>query len=231
MKRFYRQAGVAEDDAGYVVTLDARQLKTPAKAPLVLPTRALAQAIADEWAAQEGEVRPAAMPLMQLAATAIDRVAKLRGQVAAEVAAYATSDLVCHRAERPPELVARQEAAWQPLVAWAARQLDARLEVAAGVMPLAQPAEALAAVSTAVEAHDDLELTALHSATLACGSVIIALALSAGEIDAGGAWTASQIDESWQIERWGEEAEAMARREALRAEIEAAARFLDLGRG
>lgn len=231
MKRFYRQAGVAEDDAGYVVTLDARQLKTPAKAPLVLPTRALAQAIADEWAAQEGEVRPAAMPLMQLAATAIDRVAKLRGQVAAEVAAYATSDLVCHRAERPPELVARQEAAWQPLVAWAARQLDARLEVAAGVMPLAQPAEALAAVSTAVEAHDDLELTALHSATLACGSVIIALALSAREIDAGGAWTASQIDESWQIERWGEEAEAMARREALRAEIEAAARFLDLGRG
>jgi len=231
VKRFYRQTGVAEDGSGFAVTLDERRLRTPAKAPLVLPTRALARAVADEWAAQEDEVRPATMPLMQLAATAVDRVAKLRPQVAAEVTAYAASDLVCHRAEHPPELVARQEAAWQPLVAWAARHLGARLEVTAGVVPLAQPDEALAAVAAAVEAHDDLELTALHSATLACGSVIIALALSSGEIDAGAAWTASQVDECWQIERWGEDAEAMARQAALRAEIEAAARFLDLGRG
>ncbi len=203
-------------------------MRTPAKAELCLPTRPLAEAIAAEWAAQEEKVRPATMTLMQLAATGIDRVPDRRGAVVAEIAAYARSDLLCHRAEAPPELVARQDAEWQPLLDWAAAQIGAELQVTTGVMPAAQPAEALVACEAAVAAFDDLALAALHLATTASGSLVVALALAAGRLDAAEAWSVSQLDETFQIERWGRDPEAETRRERIRHDIAAAKRFLEL---
>jgi chaperone required for assembly of F1-ATPase len=228
MKRVYRAVAVAPSDGGWQVMLDSRALRTPAKAPLLLPNRTLAEAIAAEWDAQVETVVPAMMPLMRLAATAIDRVAPQRAGVIEEVAGYAGTDLVCYRADRPAELVARQQAIWQPLVDWATLRYDAPLLVTTGVVPRAQPAGAMAAIQVAVAAFDDFSLTALHGLTTACGSVVIALALAESHLEPEAAWQASQLDESFQIEKWGEDAEAGRRRAAIRADIEASCRFLAL---
>jgi chaperone required for assembly of F1-ATPase len=228
MKRLYREVATAPVAAGFGVTLDGRPAKTPAKNELVVPGAALAAALADEWNTQQGEIRPAAMPLTGIAAAAIDRVAPARPEIVRQVADYAATDLVCYRALHPPGLVARQEAAWQPLIDWAARRYDAPLVATAGVIPAVQPAASLDAFAAAVREHDDFALAALHRMTTACGSLVIALALGEGRLDAGEAFAASQLDESWQIEAWGEDAEQARRRRLLAAEIAAAARFLTL---
>jgi chaperone required for assembly of F1-ATPase len=228
MKRVYREVRVAPAGDGWSISLDARTLQTPARAPLLLPRRGLAEAIAAEWDAQTEKVVPATMPLMRLAATAIDRTVVQHRQVLDEVVGYAETDLVCYRAERPPELVARQSAAWQPLVDWVTLRFDAPLLVTTGVVPKAQPAGAIAAIRAAIEPLGSFELTALHSATTTCGSVAIGLALAERQLDAEGAWRASQLDETFQIEQWGEDAEAAARRAALKQDILATARFMEL---
>lgn len=228
MKRFYEQAEVAEHPEGFAVTLDGRPVMSPARTRLVVPSRILAEAIADEWAAQEETIQPQEMMMTRLAATAADRVSPARPEVVATVAGYAASDLVCYRAEAPAELVARQEAVWQPLLDWLAKAHGAALVVTEGVIPVAQPEAALAACRRAVEAHDDHALAALATATEATGSLVIALALSARRLDAAGAWEASQVDETWQSEQWGGDHEAAERRAAIRADIEHSARFLDL---
>ncbi|MFQ5955406.1 MAG: ATP12 family chaperone protein [Kiloniellales bacterium] len=229
MKRFYRRVAVeATGDGDFRVTLDGRRLRTPAATPLVLPSRALAEAVAEEWRRQGDEVAVEAMPLMRLSCTGIDRVAPRRAAVVAEIAGFAQTDLVCYRAEAPPTLVERQHRAWQPLIDWSARRHGARLRVVTGVMPRRQPPAALKALKSAVEAHDDLALAALWSATAASGSLIIALALAARRLDGQAAFKAAQIDEDFQIERWGEEPVAARRRDGLRAEIETADRFLRL---
>jgi chaperone required for assembly of F1-ATPase len=228
MKRVYREVRVAPAGGGWSILLDARTLQTPARAPLLLPRRRLTEAVAAEWDAQAEKIVPASMPLMQLAATAIDRTGPQRGQVLRDIVGYAETDLVCYRADRPPELVARQSAAWQPLVDWLTLRFDAPLLVTTGIVPKAQPAGALAALRAAVEPLDAFWLTALHSATTACGSVAIALALAERRLDAEGAWQASQLDETFQIEQWGEDAEAAARRAALRRDLEATSRFMAL---
>ena len=228
MKRVYKRVTSGPADGGFGVALDGRPLRTPGKVPLVVPSAALAAAIATEWDAQEGELRPAAMPLYRLAATAIDRTAARRLQVVAEVANYAGTDLVCYRAGEPPALAARQQRVWQPLVDWATQRYDAALAVTAGVIPAGQSPAALKAFATAVAALDDFRLTALHALTGACGSLIIALAVLERRLDPEEAFTASQLDETFQIEAWGEDAEAAARRGALAAEIATAARLLDL---
>ncbi len=163
MKRVYKKVAVEAVDGGYRVILDGKPLHTPARAPLVLPRRALIEAIAAEWDAQIDEIRPATMPVMQLVSTAIDRVIPQRERIAADTAAYAATDLVCHRAESPAELVARQHRTWQPLVDWVRREFDAPLTVTAGVMPQPQPAEALQALRRAIDGLDDLEVTALQA--------------------------------------------------------------------
>jgi chaperone required for assembly of F1-ATPase len=168
------------------------------------------------------------MPLTRLAATAIDRTAERRGEIVAEVANYAGTDLVCYRAAHPPALAARQEALWQPLIDWAAGRYDAGLAVTAGVVPMAQSPASLRAFVAAVAALDDFRLTALQAATAACGSLVIALALLEGRLDAAAAFAASQLDETFQIEAWGEDAEAAARRQVLAADIAAMAQFLEL---
>jgi chaperone required for assembly of F1-ATPase len=231
MKRVYREVRVAPAGDGWSISLDARTLQTPGRAALALPKRALAEVIAAEWDAQTDKIVPATMPLMRIAATAIDRVAPQRRQAIEEVIGYVGTDLVCYRADRPAELVARQAALWQPLVDWATLRFDAPLPVTTGIMPRPLPAPVTGAFQSAVEAFDPWWLTALHAATTACGSIVIGLALADRRLDAEGAWQAAQLDESFQIEQWGEDAEAVARRRELKRDLEATARFMDLLRG
>lgn len=228
MKRFYQQARILSSGPGYGVALDSKPVKTPGKRDLIVPSSALAGAIAAEWNTQEGELRPAEMALTQLANTAIDRVGPQRGLIVQQIADYAGTDLVCYRATRPPELTARQQAVWQPLVDWAVMRFDAPLETTAGVIPIAQSPASLNAFAAAVAEHDDYALAALHLATAAAGSLVIALALAEARLDAEQAFAASQLDESFQIEAWGEDTEQSRRRQALAGDIAAAANFLTL---
>jgi chaperone required for assembly of F1-ATPase len=230
VKRFYQSAAAAPVGAGYGVRLDGKTLSTPGKAELVVPSRALAEAIAAEWRAQAGDIDLARLPLTRLASTAIDLVTPRRAEVGAEVARYAGTDLVCYRAGHPPQLAQRQHAAWQPLIDWATMRYDATLDVTVGVVPVAQPVASLRAFAAAVCAYAPLELAALHLATAACGSLVIALALIEGRLDAAEAFAASQLDETFEIELWGEDAEQMERRAALQDDIALARRFIDLAR-
>ena len=225
MKRFYKQAAAL---GGGEVVLDARPVKTPAKNSLALPTPALAEAVAAEWNAQGETIQPRTMPLTGLANAAIDRVAPDKESFAANLAAYGESDLLCYRAETPSSLVARQAAHWDPLLAWARRRFDVDFEVTTGIMHRAQPDCTIAQLRHAVVSRSPWELAALSPLVTISGSLIIALALLEEAIDLDTAWTAATVDEAWQAEQWGEDAEATARLEARRAEIDAAERFLTL---
>lgn len=228
MKRFYKEAAAVPLDGGYGVALDAKPIKTPLKAPLVVPSPDLASAIAAEWAGQGEIIGRELMRLTRLACTALDRVPGQRGAIVEELLGYGATDLLCYRAERPPSLVERQARAWDPLLAWAAETHGARLAVTRGISPIEQPADAIAALRGATKALDPFRLTALHLATGASGSLVIALALIADRLDAEAAFQASQIDESFEIEQWGADAEFEARRAALRADLEAAAEAIRL---
>jgi chaperone required for assembly of F1-ATPase len=230
IRRFYESATVAVADGGFAVTLDSRPLRTPAGTVMVLPSERLARAVADEWQSQGDVVRVHAMPLTQLANTMIDRVHPARSAIVAEVTRYAASDLLCYWATGPRDLVERQRAIWQPLLDWASATFGARLAVTAGVIPVAQPGDAIAALGAAAAALDDAALVALAAVTAATGSLILALALASGRIDASGACRAAHLDEAWQNEGWGEDAEAVERRTTITAEIDAAARFMTLAR-
>jgi chaperone required for assembly of F1-ATPase len=238
MKRFYEKAEALPAASGQIagsprgaaargwaVALDGRPVKTPGKHDLILPTAALAAAVAEEWQAQQGEVRPGEMRLTRLACRTLDRTPQGRAAVVRQIADYAGTDLVCYRAAHPPELARRQNALWQPLVDWAVLRYDAPLEITTGVIPKSQSPASLRAFAAAIDAYDDFTLTALQAATAACGSVVIGLALIERHIDAAAASAAAQLDESFQIEAWGEDAEAAARRRELAAEIAAAERF------
>ena len=229
-KRFYEKTEIAETDGGFAIHLDGRGVKTPTGADLTVASRALAQAIAEEWAAQGEFIEPAAMPLTGLANTAIDRAPGYRRTMIEEILRYAGADLLCYRVEQPPDLAARQTAVWQPLLDWVAEAHGARLVVTTGVVPLSQPPDAIAALAAAVEALDDVGLTALGCASPATGSLVIGLALVAGHIDAKEATAISQLDEAFQWENWGEDAEAVARLGRLGDDIRAAAEFLKLAK-
>ena len=228
MRRVYKEVTARPVAGGWGVFLDGRPLRTPAKRELTVPSGRLAEAIAAEWDVQETDVRPHTMPLTRLTATAIDHTAAARDKVVAEIASYAGTDLVCYRAEQPPALAARQHAAWQPLIDWAAMRYDAGLTVTAGILPQPQSPASLRVFSAVVGAFDDFQLTALQALTAACGSLVIALALAEGRIDPEAAFAVSQLDETFQIEAWGEDAEATHRRALLAEDIAAAARFLQL---
>ena len=228
MKRLYQKAESVQRTGGHGITLDTKPIKTPGKRDLVVPNGALAAAIAEEWNAQQGELRPATMPLTRLATTTIDRVATQRDTIVRQTANYAATDLVCYWAAHPPALAARQQAVWQPLIDWAVLRYDAPLVVTTGVIPKSQSAATLRAFTAAVAEQENFVLTALHLATAACGSLIIGLALLERQLDARQAFAASQLDESFQIEGWGEDPEQAERRRALAADVEAAARFISL---
>jgi chaperone required for assembly of F1-ATPase len=230
MKRFYKETGVDEGEGGFRVLLDGKPMRTPAKAVLVVPTRALAEAIAAEWAAvpERAEINAAHLPLTRLAATGIDRVVARRDEVIADTSKYAGSDLLCYRAAGPDSLVGLQRERWDPLLAWAVERHGARLITAEGIGFVEQAAEARARLYEAVASHGDLALSALYNLTHTAGSVVIALAVSDGRLDAVGAFAAAQTDELYQVDRWGDDPIAEKQREGVRRDIEAAARFLSL---
>ncbi len=230
MKRFWREVSVEAGAGGFAIRLDRRPLRTPAKAPCVVPTRALAEAVAAEWAAVEGVVDPAAMALTRAANSAIDRVVPACEEVAAIIAAYGEADLICYRAPHPEGLARRQAEAWDPLLAWAEEALGAPLVSVEGVVHVAQAPDSLARLGAAVRAHGPWELTALHDLVSISGSLVLGLALSHGRLDAATAWPLSRIDEDWQIEEWGEDDEATALAERRRADFANAARLLELVR-
>jgi chaperone required for assembly of F1-ATPase len=222
MKRFYKIVGIERDATGHAITLDGKRVRTPLGRPLALPNAALAKAVTDEWAAQGETIRPATMPLTSIANTAIDRIASGRDAVVGGLLRYAETDLLCYRADGPAELVARQFAVWQPVLDWAAVGLGAILQVTAGVVPVAQDEGALAALRRVLRAYDDLRLAALSTAVSATGSLVLGLALAEGRLSAAETFAAAQLDETYQNEYWGEDPEAVARREALRADLDAA---------
>jgi chaperone required for assembly of F1-ATPase len=230
MKRFYQETTADADEGGYRVLLDGKPMRTPAKAVLVAPTRALAEAIAAEWRAvpEKAELQVSQLPLTRLAATGLDRVTMQRQRVIEDTSKYAASDLLCYRATDPASLVERQHRVWQPLVDWAAEHYDARLVLTEGTMFVTQPAEAVARLGGAVAQHSDLALSALYNLTHISGSLVIALAVSERHLSAAQAFAAAQLDELYQIERWGEDPLATRRHEGIRFDIDAGARFLAL---
>ena len=233
MKRFYREASAhgPDEEGGYAVLLDGRAVKTPGKKTLQLPTFALAEAIAEEWAAQGEEINPGAMPLMQLACSALDLLREHRAHEIGELAGYGGTEMLCYRAERPESLVERQEALWQPLLDWASRALDAPLTPTRGILHQPQPEASLQALRRQVEACDDMQLAGLSLSVRTSGSLIIGLALTVGEINAEQAYEAAELDASYQIELWGEDAEATKRRDAVKADLAAAERFFQALKG
>jgi chaperone required for assembly of F1-ATPase len=226
-KRFYRSVSVDADGPAWRVLLDGRPIRTPAKAVLTAPSRAAAALIAAEWDAQADEVVPETMPVTRLINVAIDRTPLTRPQIIAEARRYAGTDLVCYRADAPAELVARQAHAWDPLLAWAREAHGVALRPAQGVMAIAQDEAALEAAARAAAALDDVRLTCLAHATAIAASVVIGLALVARRLDAQDAFGISRIDEDFQIERWGEDAEARAAAQARRADLLAVGALLE----
>lgn len=250
-RRFYTAAtvaAVASDDAaeaapaaapadprarplraqGWRVLIDGRGLRTPAKRELAVPTRALAAAIAAEWEAQRETIDPSSMPLTRLANSAIDGVVGRQAEVCADIVKYLASDLVCYRASNPLELVRREAEAWDPILDWSQGVLGLRLRVGAGVVPLAQPPAAGAALASWLAGLDAFALTAMHVMTSLLGSALLALAHARGHLAISAAWAAAHIDEDFQAEKWGVDELAKARRDRQWGELEAASRLFAL---
>ncbi len=226
MKRFYKTTGVDAVDGGFRVLLDGRSLKTPAKAELLLPIEGLAEAVAEEWEQQVEEIEPDAMPITRLATTAVDRMPELRDAAIQEVADYAGTDLVCYRAADPDDLVRLQHEAWQPALDWMTKHYGIAFDLTVSLVPIAQPEATLAGVQRVIEAIDDWTLVGVHGATTSLGSVVLALVLWHGRLDADAAADASLVDALFEIERWGQERDATKRHEALRRDVRGIARFL-----
>jgi chaperone required for assembly of F1-ATPase len=226
-KRFYKSVAVT-DQLG--IALDGRNVKTPLKALLVLPNRALAEAVAAEWEAQIEVINPHAMPLTKLANTAIDRAAAEKSKITAEILEFAGSDMVCYRAENPEGLVLRQTAHWDPIIAWARSELKASFATVSTITHKRQSDEALQALETHIAALDQFSFVAIHNLTTLSGSALLATMIAAGKISVDAAWLAANVDEDWQIATWGKDTEAMIRREGRLSEFLACAKFLNLAR-
>jgi chaperone required for assembly of F1-ATPase len=228
MKRFWKDVATVAVEGGHDVHLDGRPVRTPGRAPLTLATPALAQAVAEEWRAVGDTLDPRAMPLTGLANAAIDRVAADPAAFAAGLARYAQSDLLCYRADHPLELKLRQEAAWDPLLAWAAERYAAPLVTATGIVHRPQPPASLAALDRAVAQRSPFELAALSPLVTVTGSLVAALALLERAANPDDIWSAVNLDEDWQVEHWGEDELARQARAARRADFDAGVRFLGL---
>lgn len=231
-KRFYKGAATASVDGGFAVELDGKTARTPGGNVMLLPTEAAAALVAAEFEAQQEAIDPFAMPVMRLVNTAIDGVAADTQAVLEDILRFSASDLVCYRAEGPESLVRRQADAWDPVLDWVHATLGAFFVLGEGVMHVEQPRPAVAAVGAHLATRKDpFRLAALHVMTTLTGSALIALAVEAGALEPAAAWTAAHVDEDWQAEQWGSDAEAMARRAAREREMMAAAALLkSLGR-
>lgn len=227
-KRFYQAAGVEERVGQYHVLLDGRAIRTPKKNTLVLPTRALGEAIAAEWGAQAERIDPATMPLTRYANTTLDGIVGREAEIRADIAKYAGTDLLCYRADAPQELADAQAALWDPLLTWARSDLNMPLVATQGMMPVAQRGDTLVRAQAALADLDAFQLAAMHTMTTLMGSVVLALAVLKGRLSVQEAWEAAHVDEDWQIRKWGEDAEASARRQRRWEEMQAAQRMLEL---
>jgi chaperone required for assembly of F1-ATPase len=226
VKRFYREAETAAAEWGWTVRLDGRPLKTPRKRPLIVPTAALAELVAAEWAAQGETVEPDRMRVNRLATTTVDLMPERRSGAIEQVVEYVETDLVCYRAAYPDELAAAQARHWDPPLAWLARTHGIRLRPTVGMTPTPQPATAPRAVASLVAALPDWPLVGVHALTTGTGSVVLALMVHAHALSAAAAGDAALVDERFERRRWGEEADAKAREERLLAEVAAAERYL-----
>ena len=228
MRRFYTRVAVAPEPGGFGVLLDGKPWRTGGRHVLRLPTRALADAVAEEWAGQGQVIDPAGMHLTQLAAGALDLTPGRRAELAARTSGYGATDLLCYRAATPHALTIRQHQAWQPWLDWAERKLGGRLVPHDGIMPGPQDPEALRRLQDAVLRLDDWRLVGLHAAVALTGSMVLGLAGAQGELAPEPAFTVAMLDELFEIERWGEDPEQQDRHRRIRAELAAAARFLEL---
>ena len=227
-KRFYKDVAVAPTDAGFVVHLDGKPVRTPGKTILALPTEKAAALVAEEFAAQAEKIDPSTMPAYRLVNTAIDGVATDPQAVLEDILRFASSDLLCYRADSPEKLVQRQNEAWDPVLDWARASLGARFVLAEGVMHVDQPREAIAALGVHLSQRaEPMRLAALHVMTTLTGSALLALAVEMGELDVEEAWAAAHVDEDWQIEHWGQDSEAVARRANRKRDMLAAVRLLE----
>ena len=224
-KRFYKLVTVTEQLG---IALDGRGVKTPLKAPLVLPNRALAEAVAAEWESQKEIINPPAMPLTKLANTAIDRAIAEKSKITAEILEFAGSDMVCYRADSPESLVLRHSTHWDPVIAWAKLKLNAGFVTVDKMTHKPQPTQALQALEKYVANLDPFSFVAVHNLTTLTGSALLAIMLAAGAISADAAWLAANVDEDWQIETWGEDAEAATRRAGRFKEFSACVKAVNL---
>ena len=228
MKRFWTDVSVGQETGGWSIALDGRPVRTPARASLVVPNKALAEAIAGEWRDVEGEIDPRAMPLTGLANAAIDRVAPDKDTFATGLARYAEADLVCYRADNPDGLVERQAESWDELLGWARRRFDVDFVTTSGVAHVEQPTATVERLAHAVASLDAFRLAGLSPLVTIGGSLIVALAVLEKAITPDEAWQAVSLDERWQLEQWGSDAEAEAALDNRRRDFMAAARFLEL---
>ncbi len=231
MRRFWKAAESVAANGGFAIGLDGRQVKTPARAALIVPTRALAEAISAEWNECGEEVDPRAMPLTGLANAAIDRIVPDKENYAAGIAAYGETDLVCYRAEGPGPLVSRQAESWDALLAWAQRRYDVDFVCQTGIMHVAQPEDTVHKLAHAVAALDAFQLAGLSPLVTIGGSLVAAMAVLEEMMPAEDAWEAVSLDDRWQLEQWGDDPEARMALDARRRDFLAAARFLELVRG
>jgi len=224
-KRFYECVALGETPGGFSVLLDGKPIRTPSRAILSLPTRGIAEVVAQEWDAQREALDPMTMPMTRLANSVVDGVQGREADVADDLGKYFESDLICYRASHPTELVAREAEAWDGVLFWIAQTLDAHFILAEGIVHAAQPARAVAAARGAMP-RDAWPLAACHIVTTLTGSALLALALWRGSRDAEQVWSAAHVDEDWNIEQWGEDEEVVARRAARRRDFDAAARVI-----
>ena len=228
MKRFYKEADLEVSGNDARLLLDGRVVKSPAKAEMVLPAGGFANVVMGEWAAQAEEIDPATMPFTRLANSVIDGVSQRRGEVIASITGYSATDLLCHWADAPEALVARQDAAWSPVLTWAEGYLGVPIARAAGVLALTQDERLAPAIETDIAAFDDFTLAAFHEMTTLLGSVFLSLSVARSKTDADAAWAAAHVDETFQAEQWGEDAEAAERLKVRRQSFDDATRAFEL---
>lgn len=209
-KRFWREETILERDGGFIIELDGRGVKTPGKSPLKVPTRKLAELIRQEWSAQHELVDPNSMPFTRLANTVIDKVSQQQEAVIDHICSYGASDLLCYRADEPDELVIRQAQTWDPYLRWLEDRYGARLAVANGIMPVRQPGDVLPKLRTRIAPFNVFELAAFHELVSLSGSIVLALAVIEAPQTCDDIWYAAQLDELWQAEKWGIDADAEA---------------------